>query len=205
MAATTAGRRAGSRAAALALLLLAAVPATATELNRGPASDDPIWTDRPVRIDRRKQRYERLAVPLLPTLLRIRVSSRVNVLDSASFEDGGRLYVLTDIVPVDPSRFCRGAAGAIAVCGQQARIALRWRIANRTLSCKEDFRGGLVSFLTCRSEGKDVAEALVASGAGWAATPRLYAAQEKAMRQGTGIWMDQECLRLRRCPPGSGR
>ncbi|MGB3811581.1 MAG: hypothetical protein WA950_00015 [Shinella sp.] len=186
---------------ALAFLLLAIVPAKGTERRTDAASADPVWTDRPVRIDRRKQTYTRVAVAPLPTLLRIHVTSRVAVFDSASFEEGGRLYVLTDIVPVDPGRFCRGTAGVIAVCGQQARIALRRRIAGSTLSCKEDYRSGLVSFLTCRLNGKDLAEMLVAAGAGWAATPRLRAAQEKAMAQETVIWRDTQCRTLGRCPP----
>lgn len=198
-------RRSGPCAMALAFLLLTIFPAWGTERQTGAASADPVWTDRPVRIDRRKQTYTRVAVAPLPTLLRIHVTSRVTVFDSASFEEGGRLYVLTDIVPVDPGHFCRGAAGVIAVCGQQARIALRRRIAGSTLSCKEEYRSGLVSFLTCRLNGTDLAEALIAAGAGWAATPHLRAAQEKAMAHETGIWRDTQCRTLGRCPPRGTR
>lgn len=196
-----AGGRAGCFAAALVLLLLPVLPAKATELRSDTTTSDPVWTDRPVRIDRRKQTYERLSVAAIPTPLRIRVTSRAAVFDSGTFAEGGRVYVLTDIVPVEPDRVCRGPSGTIAICGQQARIALRRHIANRTLHCLEDFHGGRAFFVTCKLDGKDLAETLVAAGAGWAATPRLHAAEEKAMQQKLGIWRDPECRPLRRCPP----
>lgn len=199
-----AGWRIGCVAATLTLMLLPALPARATELHPGVTTSDPVWTDRPVRIDRRKQTYERLAVAAIPIPWRIRVTSRATVFDSGSFSEGGRFYVLTDIVPVDPSRVCRDAPGTIAICGQQARIALRRRIANRTVSCLEDSRSGRLSFVTCRLDGKDLAEALVAAGAGWAGTSRLQAAEEKAVQQKLGIWRDAECRQFRRCPPQSG-
>ena len=190
-----------NRTMALVLLLLAAAPAAAAELSPAAASDDPLWTDKPVRIDRRKQNYERLAVEHVPIPLRIRVGSRITVFDSASFRAGDRLYVLTDAVGVDPKRFCRGEGGAIAVCGQKARLALRRLVANRTLSCEEDFRVGPASFLTCTAEGKDVAEALITGGAASAATAKRAAAQKEAMRRKAGIWIDAECRSLGRCPP----
>ncbi|WP_439631872.1 hypothetical protein [Shinella sp.] len=187
--------------AALLLLLVTTMAATAAELLPGAASDDPIWTDKPVRVDRSKQTYERLAVDHVMTPLRIPVSSRVTVLDSTSFRDGGRLYVLTNAVAVDAKRFCRGQGGAIAVCGQKARIVLRQLVANRTLFCEQDFRVGPATFLTCTSGGKDIAQALIAAGAAWAATPEGMAAQQQAMQKKAGIWIDAECRALGRCPP----
>lgn len=188
----------GSKAR-LSVLLLAALaiqglPTTAW-------SDDPIWTDKPVRIDRSKQDYERVAVERRATPLGIRISSRVTVFDSTSFRENGRIHVLTAAVPVNPRRLCRSADGRIAACGQQARIHLRRLIANRTLQCTEDFRTGEVSFLSCDVGGRDLARSLVASGAAWTATPQLAAAQAEAMRQGLGIWIDAECRPLGRCPP----
>lgn len=186
-------------------LLLSAVTAQAAGLESGPVSDDPIWTDKPVRIDRKAQAYERLAVEPIVLPLRLHPTARVTVFDSASFADGGRLYVLTDAVPVDPKRFCRDADGTVAVCGQQARIALRRLVAGKSLTCEEDIRFSGVSFLTCSAGGKDLAETLVATGAASAATPRLAGTQEDAMRRKTGIWIDAECRALKRCPPGRRR
>lgn len=194
--------RAGKRGfCAGALALLAALPVLAAELRPGSASEEAIWTDHPVRIDRSKQTYERIAVAPIPILLRIPVSSRAVVLDGASFEDRGRIYVLTDIVPVDSKRLCRNVDGAIVVCGRRSKMLLYGLVVGRTLFCNEDFRGGRVSFVTCRSRGKDVAETLVAAGFGWAATPRLQGTQDKAMQKFSGIWRDAVCLTLRRCPP----
>ncbi len=201
MAATTADKQARPWVAALLLMMLATAPAAAAELRPGVVSDDPVWTDKPVRIDRRKQTYERLAVARITIPLRIRPGSRAIFLDSTSFRDNGRLYLLTDAIAVDAKRFCRSATGTVAVCGQQARIALRRLIANRTLSCNEDFRVGSASFLTCTVGGKDIAETLVARGAAWAATPRLMPVQQEAMKQQAGIWVDAQCRSLGRCPP----
>lgn len=199
------GGRRGFHAAALGLALLQTLPALAVDLRPGAASEDPVWTDRPVRIDRSRQTYERIAVAPIVIPIRIAVSSRPTVLDGASFEDDGRLYVLTDIVPIDPQRLCRGAGGAIVVCGRRAKIILYGLVSGSVLFCKEDLRSGRVSFVTCRAKGKDLAEALVAAGLGWAATPRLQAVQDEAMRRNAGIWRDAVCLALRRCPPGVKR
>ncbi|HEV7248270.1 MAG TPA: hypothetical protein VGN93_14920 [Shinella sp.] len=185
----------------LAAFLLLPFVAAATDLRPSAASDDPIWTDKPVRVDRRKQTYERLAVEHVMTPLRIAISSRVTVLDSTSFREGDRLYVLTNAVAVEAKRFCRGEGGAIAVCGQKARIALRSLIANRTLFCQQDFRIGPAAFLTCTVRGKDIAETLIAAGAAWAATPEGVATQQRAMQQKAGIWIDADCRALGRCPP----
>ncbi len=194
-----------TQAPALLLLLLSAAAAPAAGLEPGPTSDDPIWTDRPVRVDRKTQGYERLAVEPIVLPLRLHPTVRVTVFDSASFEDRGRLYILTDAVPVDPKRLCRDAAGTIAVCGQQARIALKRLIAGRSLTCKEDIRFAGVSFLTCAAGGRDIAETLVARGAASAATPRLAGPQRDAMREKAGIWIDAACRALGRCPPGRRR
>lgn len=185
----------------LALLAFGAM-AHATGLEPGPVSNDPIWTDKPVRVDRKRQTYERLAVATVELPLRIRPTARATVFDSASFRDGGRLYVLTDAVPVDPKRFCRDGSGTVAICGQQARIALKRLIAGKSLTCEQDIRFGNVSFLTCSADGKDLAETLVAAGAASAATARLAPLQQDAMRRGAGIWVDAECRALGWCPPG---
>jgi len=194
-----------TRLGAAALVLLSALPAAGGDLRPTLPADTPIWTDRPVRVDRKQQAYERLAVEPVMTPLRLSIGSRVTVFDSASFREKDRFHVLTGAVAVDPKRFCRGADGAIAVCGQQARLALRRLIANRTLICQEDVRIGAVSFLTCTVGGKDIAETLIAKGAAWAATPRYDAAQQEAMRAKAGIWIDDECRALGRCPPGGRR
>ncbi len=189
--------------ALLALLPGAAVQASGLE--PGPLSNDPVWTDRPVRIDRKSQSFERIPVARQPQPLRLHVSSRVTVFDSGSFLDGGRIYVLSGVVPVDPKRRCRREDGGIAICGQQARLMLRRLIINADLSCEEDLRSGDLSFLTCARQGKDLAAALVAEGAGWAAMAELAGEQAEAMRVRKGIWADAQCLALQRCPPAAVR
>lgn len=196
-----AGRRCAIGAAAALAVLLAAAGAMADGLPPGLVSDAPIWTEKPVRIDRRKQAYERIAVERRIMPARIRITPRVAVFDSSSFREGGHLYVLTGAVAVDPRRLCRGAGGRIAACGQQARLYLKRLITNRTLACAEDYRTGALSFVTCSLQDRDIAETLVGKGAAWAATAALRAKQDEAMRRGDGIWTDTECRAAGRCPP----
>lgn len=201
---TVAEGKAIRRFVALVFLFAFTATATAAGLEPGLVSDDPIWTDKPVRIDRKKQTYERLAVEPIPLPpLRLRPTVRVTLFDSVSFQEGGQLYVLTDAVAVDPKRFCRGEI--VAACGQQARFALRRLIVNKRLTCKEDMRFASVSFVACTAGGKDIAEKLVALGAAWAATPRLASVQRDAMQRKAGIWVDAECRALGHCLPARRR
>jgi endonuclease YncB( thermonuclease family) len=123
----------------------------------------------------------------------------VTVFDSTSFAENGRLYVLADAVAVDPKQLCRGDDGRIAACGQQARLFLKRLIANRTLACHENFRAGSATFVTCNVGEMDLSRTLVSKGAAWAATPRLAAAQQIAIRQVAGIWIDTTCRMRGRC------
>jgi endonuclease YncB( thermonuclease family) len=199
MTATTTKGRAIVRVAAF--LLLSIVAAEAAGLQPGPVSDDPIWTDKPVRIDRKTQDYERVKVERKVPPLTLKPTTRVTVFDSSSFQENGRLYVLTGAVAVNPKQLCRGDGGRIAACGQQARLFLKRLIAKRTLACREDFRMGHASFISCSVGEADLAETLVSRGAAWAATPHLDAAQQKAMAQTVGIWIDTQCRARGRCLP----
>ena len=172
----------------------------------GPAlaEDAPLWTDEPVRIDRSAQDYERIAPKRVAPDLRLKVSARVTVFDSGSFAEDGEIYILTGAVPVDARRLCRGEGDGISVCGQQARIALKRLISNRTLQCDERFRAGHAHFVRCQLNGKDLAATLVAGGDAWAASPDLADHQKQAMRERRGIWTDTECRAASRCV-GTGR
>jgi hypothetical protein len=193
------------QAAVAALLCLTALPALAAGLQSGPLSDEPIWTDRPVRVDQTKQTLERVEVERTIAPLVLRPTTRVTVFDSTSFEDAGRLYVLTDAVAVHPKQLCRGDDRRLIACGQQARIYFRRLIANKSLTCREDLRIGAVSFVTCAIAEADLAQTLVMKGAASAATPRLMDRQQVAMMQKAGIWLDAECRTRERCPPPKRR
>lgn len=188
-----------------AVLFLSGTAAQAAGLQSGPVSDDPIWTDKPVRIDRKTQSYERVKVDRKIPPVTLKPTTRVTVFDSSSFREGGHLYVLADAVAVNPKRLCRGDDGHIAACGQQARLFLKRLITNRALACREHFRAGDAVFVSCRAGESDLAETLVDKGAAWAATPRLAAAQQRAMAAKTGIWIDTGCRATGRCPPQERR
>jgi hypothetical protein len=199
------GRAFATVAATLLALALPAASAGADGLRPGPLSDEPIWTDRPVRVDRKVQTYERVKVERKQPSLTLRPSARVTVFDSASFQDAGRIYILTDAVAVNPKQLCRSDAGGVAACGQQARLFLKRLIAHRTLSCDVDFRAGTASFVTCRLGEADLAETLIAKGAATAARPRFAAVQERAALQAVGMWIDKACRSRGRCPPPGRR
>ncbi len=200
-----ANRTIGRSFAAALLCLAAALSAQAQGLQPGLLSNEPVWTDKPVRIDRKKQTFERIEVErkVLPLILRPTV--HVKVYDSASFEENGRFYVLTDAVAVHPKQLCRGDDQRLVLCGQQARIYFRRLIASHTLTCLEDFRLGATSFVTCAVSEVDLARTLVSKGAAWAATSRLANEQQNALSQKAGIWLDPECRALGRCPPPKRR
>lgn len=205
MAGGRSGRMIARAGAALLLFSLDATALRATDLQPGLVSNDPVWTDKPVRIDRKTQAYERVKVERKIPPLTLRPTMRVIVFDSTSFQDGDRLYVLTDAVAVNPKQLCRRGSGYVAACGQQARLFLKRLIANRTLACRENFRAGGASFITCNIDKADLAETLVLKGAAWAATPRMAAVQQRAMAQTLGIWIDAECRMRSRCPPPKQR
>lgn len=185
--------------------LALSVPALAASLQSSPLSDEPIWTDKPVRIDRKKQALERVETERKITPLILQPTTRVKVFDSTSFEHDGRLYVLTDAVAVHPKQLCRGDDERLVACGQQARIYFRRLIANLTLTCQQDFQFGRVSFVHCAVTEADLAQTLVTKGAARAATPRLGSQQQTAMQQSAGIWLDAECRAHGQCPPPKRR
>jgi len=185
--------------AALLILALLAPRSQAEGLRPGLVSSDPLWTDRPVRIDPRKQAFERIEGEQKVRRFILRPTNRVQTFDSASFRDAGHLYVLSDVVAADPRQLCRRDGGSPVACGQQARLFLRRLIMNRALRCLEDFRLGTVVFVTCAIGEVDLAETIVAKGAGWAARPRLAARQQEAIASKAGLWIDAECRAEGRC------
>ncbi|MCR6501739.1 hypothetical protein MUO32_22105 [Shinella sp. CPCC 101442] len=191
--------------ATLVCLAIGASALAAGLKSSGPLSDEPIWTDKPIRVDRKKQSLERVEIERKITPLILKPTARVKVFDSTSFEENGQLYVLTDGIAVAPRQLCRGHDQRLVACGQQARIYFRNLIANRTLTCLEDFRSGAVSFVRCAVAREDLAQTLVTKGAARAATPRLDSRQKTAMQQGAGIWLDAECRARGRCPPPKRR
>ncbi|HSX74554.1 MAG TPA: hypothetical protein VLG73_10170 [Shinella sp.] len=98
--------------AALLVLALLAPRSQAEGLRPGLVSSDPLWTDRPVRIDPRKQAFERIEGEQKVRRFILRLTNRVQTFDSASFRDAGHLYVLSDVVAADPRQLCRRMAGA---------------------------------------------------------------------------------------------
>lgn len=196
-----ANRMIGRSFSAALFYLIVAFCVQAQGLQSGLLPDEPVWTEKPVRIDRKKQTFERIEVERKVLPLILRPSIRVKVYDGASFEENGRFYVLTDAIAVNPKQLCRSNDQRLILCGQQARIYFRRLIANQTLTCIEDFRLGSTSFVKCAVSEVDLAQTLVSKGAAWAAAPNLMDRQKTAVLQKAGIWLDAECRRRGRCLP----
>ncbi|QRM53418.1 hypothetical protein [Sinorhizobium sp. BG8] len=185
--------------ATVAVSLVLPVAAMGAGLPDGLLSGEQLWTDRPVRIDRAKQTFERIEIerPVLP--LSLDIPSRVIVFDSTSFLHEGRIYVLNGGIAVGPRRLCHDEAQRVFTCGQQARLYLKRLIATRTLQCRELYRVAIAHFVDCYIGGRDLSEILVAKGAAWAATRSLQNAQRQSMNEGRGIWTDTECRAQAHC------
>jgi len=78
------------------------------------AEDDVLWPQKPVRIDRSKQHYERL--PALQESIDRRtwlvVPSRITINDSAAFTFDGTTYRIGNIHPISTKRMCTGRTDA---------------------------------------------------------------------------------------------
>ena len=69
-------------------------------------SPEPIWTDRPVRVDRVSQRYERVPGLFDPFVTKIRIKPQAQALDGGSFRQDGMIFIIADVVAPDPKRIC---------------------------------------------------------------------------------------------------
>jgi endonuclease YncB( thermonuclease family) len=158
----------------------------------------PAWTDRPVKVDREAQSYERLEARPAPRqepdpfTLRFTGKSRYAIIDSVTFEEGGRRYHLVGLDPVPSGQICTDAAGGRWACGLRARAALGGLITGRPLRCAPRGSIGEVVEVECRREGRDLGEALVGAGNAFVApgADRYAEVERKARDEKVGIWSD---------------
>lgn len=179
-----------------ALVLLSAGGAVRAQ----SAAEDgtPVWTDRPVRVDRTSQSYERLKAKPAPVAapdpftLRFSGKSRYAIIDSVTFEEGGKRYRLAGLDAVPSDRICTYPKGGRWACGLRARAALGGLITGRPLRCAPRGTEGDVVEVECRRAGKDVGEALVTSGNALVAgdAERYDEAEHKARGDKAGIWSE---------------
>lgn len=161
-------------------------------------AEESIWTNRPVRIDRATQNFERL--PNLVLGLEggesISFPARVDMHDSASFSAGGVEYVLADLKPVAADRVCRTGHGVRWSCGAQASVFVGNLFRGRTLVCKVGRERDRVALSGCRTTGMRISPEIVSRGHAFpiAGDSDLEAALLRAKAQGAGVWKDADCL-----------
>ncbi|MBW8285293.1 MAG: hypothetical protein K0M55_17010 [Rhizobium sp.] len=183
----------------MSLLLSVAHDGMANDLPYA-GSQEPIWTDRPVRVDRAEQRYERVAGLFDPFVTKLRIKPQAQAFDGGSFRQDGSIYIIADVVAPDPKRICHADDGQISACGSKARAFLKSLINRRYLECRAWSVALRTWMIDCRIGHTRIAETLVASGYVRAARDAdLMAVEQDAMRRRAGLWADAGCRLSRRC------
>ncbi len=163
-------------------------------------SQEPIWTDRPVRVDRAGQQYERVPGLFDAFVTKIRIKPRAQAFDGGSFQQDGMIFVIADVVAPDPKRICHADDGSIRACGSRSRAFLQSLINRRYLECRAWSIALQTWMIDCRIGQYRVAETLVASGYVRAARDAgLIAVEQDAMRRRAGLWADAGCRLSERC------
>lgn len=163
-------------------------------------SQDPIWTDRPVRVDREGQTYERIPGLFDPFVTKLRIKPQAQAFDGGSFRQDGVIFIIADVVAPDPKRICHADDGSIRACGSQSRAFLKSLINRRYLECRAWSIALDTRMIDCRIGQYRVAETLVASGYVRAARDAgLVVMEQDAMRRRAGLWADAGCRLSQRC------
>lgn len=163
-------------------------PARAEEAGE---TSGPIWTNEPVRIDRRLETRERLPAVEPQPILRLRVSDFPRVEEDASFLAAGRRWRIADVRLPETSRICTLADGRRWACGLRARARFSGLIAGARLECDPPTPpDAAIPAVDCRLSGRSVAERLVEGG--WAeadaeAPTDLLERAERARAAGRGL------------------
>jgi endonuclease YncB( thermonuclease family) len=177
-------------------LLVAAVPATA----QSQTSDEPVWTDRPVRIDRDNQDFERIGPSPEAAAaqaeadrftLHFTPRSPLTVVDSVTFESLGTRYRLAGLEPVPANRICRNDRGERWACGLRARASLSSLLKSEPVRCAPQGTVDDVEAVECQRLGRDLAEAQVRDGHAIASAGGDYVDREATARAASeGVWGD---------------
>jgi len=194
-----AGRRVSGAGRFLAAVVLLGSPGPGFAQSQN--ADQPVWTDRPVRIDRDSQEFERI-VPRAPAesqteadrfTLRFTPRSHLIVLDSVSFTAAGTRYRLSELEPVASSKICRDKDGVRWACGLRARASLSGQLTAQAVRCAPEGKSGEFEMVECRHLGRDLGEAQVRAGHAIAPSGSRYAEMEAAAKAASeGIWADVE-------------
>lgn len=185
-------RCAGSFLVALCLTVVAVA---------GRAEEAPLWTDKPVRVDRSRQSFDRIADQPSPPAqksdaypLKLAIEPGLKILDSASFSAKSGRYRIASLQGVAANAVCSDPTGRRWACGLQARLALRKLLVGATLYCRVADETADLTAVECRRYGKDIGESLVEGGQAFALPGSTHAETEaQARSRSVGIWADAAC------------
>lgn len=161
------------------------------------AEEELLWTQKPVRIDRSRQTYERLpARPVeIDQRVWLKVAPMITVHDAGSFTFGGRLYRIEAVTPVARQRVCRAGDGSRWSCGRMAAIFLGNLVRNKRMLCDAIISRPKVNLLRgCRIGNRDIAHEIVANGHGYSGAPALAESLRATQLRKAGIWKNPACL-----------
>ncbi|PYG57971.1 thermonuclease family protein [Rhizobium sp. UGM030330-04] len=120
------------------------------------ANTEMLWTTSPVRIDVRRQNYERIPTPPDPYPLKMHADQRLRVIASNSFTFKGQEFRLAGVEDVDRNRVCTGTDGRRYACGLNAFKALENRLRGKYLECRVAEESDGVRAVECLIRGQDV-------------------------------------------------
>ena len=140
------------------------------------SGEEAIWTDRPVRINRETQTFERLpdrqvSSAAVEAEKKLHFTPDMRVADSANFANGGRSYRLEGITGLPPNTICRRPDGRRWACGVRGRATLRAMILRRTTRCSEVDADADPVRIRCSMAGKDLSAYLILQRLAEAAPP----------------------------------
>lgn len=120
------------------------------------ANTELLWTTAPVRVDPRRQNYERIPTPPDLCPLKMHADQRLRVVSSNRFTFKGQEFRLAGVEEVDRNRVCIGADGRRYACGLNAFKALENRLRGRYVECRVVEEESPLRSVECRINGQDV-------------------------------------------------
>lgn len=120
------------------------------------ANTEMLWTTSPVRVDPRRQNYERIPTPPDLYPLKMHADQRLRVVASNRFTFKGQEFRLAGVEEVDRNRVCTGSDGRRYACGLNAFKALENRLRGRYLECRVVEEGATARAVECRINEQDV-------------------------------------------------